>query len=359
MMNTTDKDTAKNAARKAAKLAMDDGEQRMASKFKTSWDVVLNFLIMSFCFSANHGTVSALIAVASSVQSKHESGANTSTLYFCYTFSSMFLANLFITKLGSKWTICLGLSLYVLYSASFLAAYYMGNSARWAVGLIATSISGFGAGGLWTAQTAFFSSSAKHYAALTGCEISRANSIFATIFVSFYLGFEILLKILTSLVQLKEHAVTVFTIFAIISASSALCCILFVRPVASVSNTPLTKDIIVSKVSAALRVYGTDKRITLMAPYNMLFGFASAFINQYANAEILPVVCARVFPLQREVTDLFILVLPLIPAIHITICSLSIHTIDPNILSIFAVFPQFVHDMLVLVDVRKSTLCIF
>lgn len=117
----------------------------------------------------------------------------------------------------------------------------MGTSARWAVGLIATSISGIGAGGLWTAQTAFFSSSAKHYAALTGCEIVRANGIFAAIFVSFYLGFEILLKILTSLVQLKEHAVAVFTIFTIIAASSALGCVLFVRPVASVSNAPLTK----------------------------------------------------------------------------------------------------------------------
>lgn len=122
IMGGTDTDVDKNAARKAEKLAMDDGELRMAKKFRTGWEVILNFLIMSFCFSANHGTVSALIAVASSVQSKHESGANTSTLYFCYTFSSMLLANLFITKLGSKWTICLGLSLYVLYSASFLAA---------------------------------------------------------------------------------------------------------------------------------------------------------------------------------------------------------------------------------------------
>lgn len=58
---------------------------------------------MSFCFSVNHGCVTALIAAASTVESKYFSGVINGTLYSTYTLSSLLFANATLAKFGSKW----------------------------------------------------------------------------------------------------------------------------------------------------------------------------------------------------------------------------------------------------------------
>lgn len=60
---------------------------------------------MSIAFSVNHGCVTALIAVASTVESKLYSGLVNGTLYTTYTLSSLLLANATLSKLGSKWCV--------------------------------------------------------------------------------------------------------------------------------------------------------------------------------------------------------------------------------------------------------------
>ena len=61
--------------------------------------------MMSIAFSVNHGCVTALIAVASTVESKLYSGLVNGTLYTTYTLSSLLLANATLSKLGSKWCV--------------------------------------------------------------------------------------------------------------------------------------------------------------------------------------------------------------------------------------------------------------
>lgn len=58
---------------------------------------------MSFAFSVNHGCVTALIAVASTVESKLYSGLVNGTLYTTYTLSSLLLANVALARVGAKW----------------------------------------------------------------------------------------------------------------------------------------------------------------------------------------------------------------------------------------------------------------
>jgi hypothetical protein len=59
--------------------------------------------LMSLCFSVNHGCVTALIAAASTLESKEFSGVVTGTLYTTYTISSLLFANGTLAKFGSKW----------------------------------------------------------------------------------------------------------------------------------------------------------------------------------------------------------------------------------------------------------------
>ena len=61
--------------------------------------------LMCAAFSVNHGCVTALIAVASTVESKLFSGLVNGTLYTTYTLSSLFLANATLAKLWSKWCV--------------------------------------------------------------------------------------------------------------------------------------------------------------------------------------------------------------------------------------------------------------
>eukprot|EP00041_Stephanoeca_diplocostata_P018862 m.399469 g.399469 ORF g.399469 m.399469 type:complete len:144 (+) comp21147_c1_seq11:1142-1573(+) len=44
-----------------------------------------------------------------------------------------------------------------------------------------------------------------------------------------------------------------------------------------------------SKIASSTRVYCLDANVGLLAPYNMTFGFAAAFLNQYANAHVLDI----------------------------------------------------------------------
>lgn len=64
---------------------------------------MLNFVAMTFFFSVNHGTVTALIAVTSSKLSDSLYSWQTATLYLVYTLTALTVAASLVQRTGAKW----------------------------------------------------------------------------------------------------------------------------------------------------------------------------------------------------------------------------------------------------------------
>jgi hypothetical protein len=244
---------------------------------------------MAFAFSANHATVVSLVGVAGAVLSDVPglNGAIQATLYTVYTLSSLLFANVFISSLGSKTTIVMGLCMYCFYSGAFLVSHFLekGSTLQWIIVLLSTAVSGLGAGGLWTAQASFFSSTAKQHARLTGCSIEQANAFYSSVFVFFYLGFEVIMRLISSFIPIKKPAavLTLFIIYSGVAVTGAFLMTL-VRPVQgsseAVARVPMCK-----KITAAFDISLSDPRVMLLAPYNFTFSIASAFLNAYVTTQ--------------------------------------------------------------------------
>lgn len=265
--------------------AINAPQKKDKNEFRSSGRLLANFCLMSFAFSANHATVVALVGIAGAIKTPAQNGAIQATLYSVYTLASLLFANFFIVKLGSKGTILFGLAMYCLYSGGFLVSHFLteGSTAHWVVTIGATALSGLGAGGLWTAQASFFSSTAKQHARITGCTIESANAYFSSVFVVFYLGFEVLMRIISSLVNLKKAKMTLYIIYTGVAVGAAFL-MSFVRPVQQMDDS-VKRVPILQKITAAGKMAVTDPRIMLLAPYNFTFGFASAFLNSYITTQ--------------------------------------------------------------------------
>ena len=113
--------------------------------------LIINFVAMTLCFSINHGTVTALLALASANLGDSLGGYQSGVLYVTYTLSALTVAACIVNATGSKWGLFTSLLLYVAYVASFLAA-NMQPSVKWYAALGGSAVGGFAAGWLWTAQ---------------------------------------------------------------------------------------------------------------------------------------------------------------------------------------------------------------
>eukprot|EP00039_Didymoeca_costata_P015874 m.275822 g.275822 ORF g.275822 m.275822 type:complete len:488 (+) comp16295_c0_seq6:119-1582(+) len=254
-------------------------------KKHSSIGVLLNFSFMSLCFSLNHGCVTALIAVASSViKPESLSGQSVGALYVCYTLSSMLFANAAVDRFGPKWTLFIGLLSYCAYVGSFLIAAYSSGLALKLFVIGGGVIGGLGAGVLWTAQGKFFSASAQKYATARGISTEAATAFLASIFTTFYLGLEVVLKIMLSTIDTDKNEILLFVIFTAVAVGSTVGMMFVQRVVKESKHISCGK--MTEKLGSAIKLMLDDPKVLLMAPYNFTFGFAAPFLNQYVNAFI-------------------------------------------------------------------------
>jgi len=93
-----------------------------------------------------------------------------------------------------------GLFLYCFYVASFLIAGLV-PAAEWGAAIVGAVVGGFSAGWLWTAQGVFFARTAVLYAKAAKRERAQINSLLAGVFTTFYVGLEVVCKLLSSLLH--------------------------------------------------------------------------------------------------------------------------------------------------------------
>ncbi|KAJ8603718.1 hypothetical protein CTAYLR_000211 [Chrysophaeum taylorii] len=252
---------------------------------KTGRELVANFTVMSLCFSLNHGTVTALIALASSSLGTALGNVSSGVLYLIYTLTAAFAAHAMTAKLGSKKTLVVGLGIYCFYVVSYLVAYAIPES-RWYAVIVGAAFGGVAAGSIWPAQGVYFARTAELYAVRTDITREAATSQLGARFAATYLACEVTMKLLSSIVPsfVPNGIEALFALFTVIAFAS-------VAGVATIDNIDLPE----SKVSvdfgknalSATRLLSTDAICACMVPMNFAFGFGAAFVNGYFNSEVV------------------------------------------------------------------------
>mmetsp|Transcript_19058 Transcript_19058/g.24701 ORF Transcript_19058/g.24701 Transcript_19058/m.24701 type:complete len:450 (+) Transcript_19058:61-1410(+) len=247
--------------------------------------IVRNFLIMSMAFALNHGTVTALIALASSDLGSALGNASSSILYVCYTIVAAFFSHYTTANLGSKRTLVFGLSVYCLYVASYLIAYLI-PSLQWFAICIGACLGGIGAGVLWPAQGAYYSQAAQLLAELGQKERHETNAMLGGYFASCYLSGEVAMKLLSSIIPTYTGNAGIkilFIFFTIVACASAFA-MSFVddlQKIKTINQEQLEDKSLGATAFSAIKLLLKDPKCTLMIPFNFAFGLGASYINGY------------------------------------------------------------------------------
>lgn len=254
-----------------------------AKWYHSSSMVLTNFVVMALCFSINHGTVTAAIALATTDLGPKVGSLGLGVLYTFYTLSALTISAALVQRTGSKWGMVSGLGLYCFYVGSFLVS-VIAPDLKWVAAVVGSTVGGFGAGWLWTAQGGFFSRSAKLYANAKGVDEAQATSLFSGIFATFYVGMEVVCKFGSSLLTKWGGDKLVYTVFTILAVGSAFLCGC-VKPVpvdeeaaAQQQRTPLSR-----KFLLAMSLFARNHKMQLLLCLNIAFGFTSSYMNGYVN----------------------------------------------------------------------------
>ena len=266
----------------------------------------LNFVVMSIYFSANHGSVTSVIALASSFDPTLGS-YSVGTLYGCYVLTAMFAGQYIIEATSAKNVLVWSLALYAVYVASYLIAVIF-PAAAWPAVLFGATVGGIGAGTLWVGQGSYFKVNAQKYArASEGITEEEASGLFSSSFACAYLGLEVALKLTGSLVAEYGSDGGRYTVYAIYAVVSVVCTLLMTTvldmdarkmpavdypiqletEIAQSSERKTKQTAVCDKVMAALRLLKNNPKCSLMIPTNVAFGFAVAFITSYIQGSVV------------------------------------------------------------------------
>jgi len=251
--------------------------------------IIRRFMYFAVCFSVNHGCVTSVVGLASSVLPKKLAGTQLGTLYIVYSLTALFASAALVTTFGTKWSLFVSTSLYCTYVACFLLTNFDDETLKWTFALIGAIIGGIAAGNLWTAQGAYFGETVKAYSRATGEPTTAGTGKLAGYFATVYLLFECLLKLVTPAIKKSGGSNTLlFIIYSIISVTSASG-MMFITDFSDKSEKKKNwSDACSSKKAAgAIKLLVSDPRMPLLYPVCATFGVLASFLNYYVNGEIV------------------------------------------------------------------------
>jgi len=269
-----------------------DASQRAARR------TLLNFVLMSILFSANHGCVVACLALATA-----RLGAigawQSGILYLTYTLSAVLGATWIVKKMGARNALWLGMALYCAYVGCFWIATRMEaiDDQRLAA-YLGAAIGGVGAGFLWTAQGSYFGRAAEEHADHLQQPLSTSTASLAGIFAFFYLSEEVLLRSLSTVLVGILSWEAIFGLYTLVTLLSTLAMPLVHNYPSSddeeeeeAGNTGAAESTnsVFYKVTVAGQLLRNDPKMKYMIGLNAVFGFTAAFLNSYVNGQVVPV----------------------------------------------------------------------
>jgi MFS family permease len=261
---------------------------------------LLNFVLMSVLFSANHGCVVSCLGLASARLGS--TGAwQSGILYMTYTASALLGATYIVKMAGARNSLFLGMLLYCFYVACFWVATLFSDdyvTGQRVAAYTGAAIGGIGAGFLWTAQGAYFGQAAEDHAQRLQQPVETSTASLAGIFAFFYLAEEVLLRLLSTLL-LEFHIASwdsifgVYTAITVVSTIAISCIHNYHKSGVDAENVETNLEdppqSIFYKVSSALQLLIHDPKMKYMIGLNAVFGFAASFLNSYVNGQVVPV----------------------------------------------------------------------
>jgi len=279
------------------------------------------FYIMSIAFGLNHATVTTPILYAASVLTETIGNACNAVLYGSTLLSSLFLANLLYSIVGPKKGLVMSMLCYTVYVGLFaysasqcdvhLPACVLGCLDK-TVGSLETCkancgcsvggdlmgpavylggfIGGMGAGLLWTCQGAFYSLVCEKIADAEIRPKEEVTAEFAGTFALIFLGFECLIRAMTTLLSGAQfldltYGVT-FLIWTVAAGSATTFFALFSTNLQPPSQAPITLSSVTEKLGVAVKLW-SDPKLWLLQTTNITFGFAAAWLGGYVGPNIL------------------------------------------------------------------------
>ena len=193
-----------------------------SSSSSSAQAIMLNFILFSIFFSANHGAVVSCLSLATARLGDLGTTQN-SVLYLSYTFSALFGSTYVIKTIGSYNSIIAGMLIYCIYVLSYVVATAAASGDFFMVRNISVITGGFiggiGGGFLWTAQGSYFANASKIHSEKKRLVqqsmvdnnsdmydedreqtlIKESTSLFAGIFACIYLVVEVLTRLFSTL----------------------------------------------------------------------------------------------------------------------------------------------------------------
>lgn len=299
-------------------LIMDrDGRYLSDSKSPSISQVALNsyYNYLKFCilFSITHATVDGVLAYASSELGSTIGSYSGFALYFFYTISSLLLAKPIISRYKTKNTVLFGLIGLLFYVGSFFIAIISPSNAS-SVFIIGSSIGGIGAGLIWTGQGGYYAlNSIDYFKKLDFKDSSETSSDhgnqlnqqilvkFASLFAFIYLSFETFFKILATIIYVaygsdSSNSSWKVLIFGLYTVSAIISVFIFWRYIwqlfddSNIKNRSVGhsfwQNTINDMTSVSIAIMSMRK-LQLLIPYQICFGFSSGLINYYVSGFIV------------------------------------------------------------------------
>ena len=245
---------------------------------------LLNFVILSVLFSANHGAMVSCLAFAT-LELGSVGAWQLCFFHLVYGASSLLGATFVVKQLGSRNSMAIGMSMYAAYVGCFWMALKWGSFVD-TFAAIGAIFGGMGGGLVWTSQGAYFGRASQDYAIVSNIKSETATSYLAGVFAFIYLMGEVACKLLSWALLQSWHSQwsTVFAAYAAVAVASTA--LMF-----TVQNYPPAEDeehrSIGYKMSAAWQLLRHDRKMPYMVGLNAVFGFAYPFVNSYVNGEVV------------------------------------------------------------------------
>jgi MFS family permease len=257
---------------------------------KRSRQILINFVLMSIFFTMTVSAITAVIAFAGADFDGYVGHNSNGILTAAYSLSALFLGNVVMLFFGLKGAMVAGLAQYCVYLLAFLLARFIPGVADEFLVYPGAAIGGIASGYVWPAQGAYFSASCSMYAVATGRPDTEITGYFASVFAAIFMFGDITVKLIAS--GLKETGPNgtnlAYVVFCGLGVASVVG-MTFVEDIKiqGASKREINSDLVLDKVSAALRLLFTNPKMLLMLPTQFTFGFLAAFLNSYVSSEIV------------------------------------------------------------------------
>lgn len=256
-----------------------------------------NFYAMSVAFALNHGCVTVCLAYASSMLGDDMGAVSNGCLYVSYAVSAFILAKPLVAALGPKNGLSLGVIGYCVYTLSFLLALLFlevtvdTKSLSWLLSVVGAVVGGAAGGLLWTAQGRYFARTATLYSQQTRQPLEAVNADMIAVFAAAFLGIETGVKLLaTAFFLLFPSAAPafIFSVYTIV----ALCSVFVVLHLEELDEDGTVGTLFTYKAASeeagkVARLVYLDRRLALIIPFQIAFGFASSFVPYYVFGTVI------------------------------------------------------------------------